>query len=193
VRISVSATTRSPRPGEVDGKSYHFLTREQFEELEKRGDFFESEEVHGNFYGTLRATVEDSIRDGVDLLLDIDIRGALRFKAAYGRFTVLNFVVPPTFEILRDRLKRRAGSTPEDLKKRIATARKEYQVVRTSSSFTTAAQSPEVDYLIVNDDFNTAYGRLLGILQAERLRMSRLSAEEVERICSVPVDAEGSL
>ena len=183
VRLSVSATTRQPRPGEVPGVAYHFISRSEFEGRAQRGEFFETEEVHGNWYGTLRETVESSIRDGVDLVLDIDIKGARRFKEQYPNSAVLCFVVPPTFSILVDRLKKRPGTTLEDLRKRITTAHHEYTTVM-------ALPPGTVDYLLVNDQFDATYERLLALVYTERLRFARMSQPEVAQICSVPMNAE---
>jgi guanylate kinase len=116
VRYSTSVTTRAPRPGEIPGKSYHFVTREEFEDARARGEFFEWEEVHGNLYGTRLSTLTDCIKSGIDLLLAIDIRGALKVRESFPFNAVLTFLVPPSVEELiarvtaRNQISQPAGS-----------------------------------------------------------------------------------
>lgn len=176
---SVSVTSRAPRAGEVDGESYHFVPRERFQEMVQAGEFFEWEEVHGNLYGTLRSTVQDALASGRDLLLDVDIRGALNFKRAFSRNTVIVFVVPPSFAQLKERLERRPGTNPEDLARRIGTARGEYAMLFSLAGGT------EIDYFLVNEEIERTYASVRALLLAERMRLSRLDAAELRRICAL--------
>ena len=121
-KLSISVTSRAPRAGEVTGLDYHFVARGDFEAKIKRGELFEWEEVHGNLYGTLKSAVQDSIDNGLDLLLDIDIRGALNFKKHYSANTCLIFLVPPSYSVLIERLNARGAMSAEDKAKRLKTA-----------------------------------------------------------------------
>ena len=132
IHYSTSATTRQPRPNEVPGTSYHFMTREEFLARRDSGEFFETEETHGNLYGTLRATLEDGINAGRDLLFQIDIRGALNFKKHFPNNTVTLFIIPPSFEALKERLKGRGTDDPAELQRRFTTAREEYEALLTT-------------------------------------------------------------
>ncbi len=174
--FSVSVTSRDPRPGEVEGKSYHFVTPVDFKSKVKEGAFFEHEVVHGNFYGTLKKTVHDSLGSGIDLLLDIDIKGALNFKQNLPNNTVVVFVTPPSIRILKERLLGRGKITEADLAKRLGTAKTEFQTV------TTLCADNKVDYFVVNDEIGETLTVLSKILQSERNRLLRFSAEDVKQI-----------
>ena len=145
--LSVSATTRAPRPGEVDGKDYHFLSRERFVELRDQGHFAEWAEVHGNFYGTPLPPVREMLAKGQDILFDIDVQGAaqLRKNMPDARFL---FILPPSMEELERRLRGRGLDSEEVILRRLANARAEMQ------------EAPHYDALIVNDDLDTAYDHL---------------------------------
>lgn len=178
--LSVSVTTRVPRPGEKDGVSYYFVTAEEFEERFRRGEFFESEEIHGNRYGTLRSTVTSALEAGKDLLLDIDIRGALNFKKAWPHNTVIVFLVPPSAAILKARVLGRGGMSPEELATRLATAQREY------AELLTHANRPDaVDYLVVNDNAEQTYQTLQSVVVAERARLIRYDKNDVLSVCKV--------
>jgi len=127
LRYSTSATTRPPRANEVQGKSYHFMSREEFIARRERGEFFEWEETHGNLYGTLQANLIEGIESGKDLLFQIDIRGALNFKRQFPDNTVTIFLLPPTFQALQERLRGRGTTCQTDLERRFSTAREEYE------------------------------------------------------------------
>jgi guanylate kinase len=180
ITFSVSATSRAPRVGEIDGVHYHFLSRAQFEQKLAAGDFFESEEVHGNLYGTLRQTITGALNAGLDLLLDIDIRGALNFKRHFPRESVIVFLVPPSADILRERLAARGSSSPEDLATRLNTAKSEYTALLSS-----VTEGPAIDYFVVNDDRQDAHQNLVAILKAERLRLVRLNSADLNGLCSI--------
>lgn len=143
VVFSVSATTRSPRPGEVDGTHYHFLSVDGFKARIEAGDFVEHAEVHGNMYGTLRAPMRDAIAAGKTYLVEIDVQGALQLKALQVD-GIYVFVAPPSFEVLRQRLSGRGTETPEVLERRLKKAEDEYR------------ERVKYDHIVVNDDLDRA-------------------------------------
>lgn len=147
VVFSVSATTRAPRPGEVDGKAYHFLSTDEFKQRIRAGAFIEHAEVHGNMYGTLRAPMEDAIADGKTYLVEIDVQGALQLKAL-DVDGIYVFVAPPDFEILRQRLSGRGTETPEVLERRLKKAEDEYR------------ERVKYDHIVVNDDLERAVAEI---------------------------------
>ena len=151
--LSVSATTRPPRPGEVDGVHYRFLDPEEFDELIARDEFLEWAEVFGERYGTLARVVEDALASGGDVLLEVDVQGA---GAVRGRVpgSVLVFLVPPSEEELARRLEARGTETGEALERRLAEARREL------------AESPGFDHVVVNDQVDRAVEELLAIIDA---------------------------
>ena len=166
---SVSCTTRAPRPGEVPGRDYHFLSHEEFLRRVGVGDFLEHARVHGNHYGTLRATVQEALDAGHDMLMDVDIQGAAQIRTnadARMRTALVDvFLMPPSMTELERRLRTRATETPEQLALRLKNAEAEmaewrgYQYVITSGT--------------AQDDFEN----FRAILQAERMRSSRLEME----------------
>jgi guanylate kinase len=161
LRHSVSHTTRPPRTGEVHGRDYFFVDKEEFNRMAAAGEFAEWAEVHGNLYGTSLATLKESRADGIDLILDIDCQGARQLK---GRFEggVYIFVLPPTIEELRRRLDNRSSDSPEVIERRINNAAGEIKEARW------------YDYIIVNDRFSEAVEQLKSVLIAERCRTTRL-------------------
>ena len=180
IRLSVSATTRAPRPGEIDGVSKHFLTREQFEQQVRDGSLFEWEEVHGNLYGTLRKTLDDSVYAGTDLLLDIDIRGALKFKQQLPACTAICFVVQPSIDALSERILNRSPISTEELAIRLETAREEYRAF-----IELVKAGGVVDYMVVNHDRDHAYQQVRAQLVAERSKVSRFELQDIQAICGV--------
>ena len=154
--MSVSATTRAPRPGEIDGVHYYFLTREEFLSRQARGDFLESFEVYagGAWYGTLRETVEQAVAEGKWIVLEIDVKGA---KSVVDKIpeAVTFFIAPPTIDDLRKRLESRGSETTEELAKRVAQAQTEID----SSDF--------YRYHIVNDRLEDALAKIVEILQRD--------------------------
>jgi len=143
VVFSVSATTRKMRPGEVDGRDYHFIAVDEFKRRVKNGEFIEHAEVFGNMYGTLRAPMETALAEGKMSLLEIDVQGALQLKAL-GEPGVYVFIAPPDFEELRRRLKNRGTESPEVLERRLHKAEDEYR------------ERVKYDYVVVNDDLDRA-------------------------------------
>jgi len=180
LRLSISATTREPRPYEVDGESYFFVSEQEFKERIKNDELFEWEEVHGNLYGTPRKTIEDTLEGVNDLLLDIDIKGALNLKKQLPQNTLIVFIMPPSLEVQKSRLLKRAPMKQDELRKRLETANKEYQQLLSSSK-----EYPEIDYLVLNSDAEETFISLKSILAAERLRFSRIKKEVVKDLCRI--------
>lgn len=146
--FSVSATTRAPRDGEADGVHYHFLSEEEFRRRIAAGGFVEYEEVYpGRFYGTLRSEIDRLTGEGFNVILDLDVNGALNVKKMYGKQAMTVFIEPPSVEELRRRLESRGSESPEAIDTRIARA--EYEISR----------APEFDSRIVNDKLDEAVGR----------------------------------
>ncbi len=161
VSLSVSATTRAPRPGEEDGVHYHFVDRAQFESLIERREFLEWARVFDHFYGTPRAAVEERLSAGKDVIFDVDWQGADAIHDQMPNDVVSVFVLPPTIKALRERLEARPGSDPEKVKRRMAGARNEIRHWR------------RYDYVIVNRDLDDAFEELEGILVTERRKRLR--------------------
>jgi guanylate kinase len=159
--VSISVTTRARRPSEIDGRHYHFIDREAFEDLRSRDDLLEWAEVHGNYYGTPRRPVEKVLGSGRDMIFDIDYQGTRQVRAKLAQDVVTVFILPPSMAELRQRLERRAEDSAETIEKRLANARTEIQ------------RWSEYDYVIVNEDLQAAFQALQGILSAERLKRSR--------------------
>jgi len=182
-KLSVSVTSRAARAGEVQGRSYFFVSRAEFEGKIKRAEFFEFEEVHGNFYGTLKETLEGSIRDGVDLLLDVDIKGALNIKQAHSANTVVVFIAPPSGEELQRRILGRGDVSKDDLVRRLETAKREYQtLLKAYQGSAQSASNTAVDYLVVNQELAETQATLVSILRAERQRLRRLEGAELKSL-----------
>lgn len=157
IRVSVSYTTRPPRPGEQDGIDYHFIDRARFAELIAADALLEHAEVHGNHYGTGRALVEAERQAGFDVLLEIDWQGAHQVRSRVAQ-TCSIFILPPSREVLLDRLQRRGADSAEVIARRMDNAREEI------------AHHGDFDYLIVNDDFDHALADLRAIISAQRLQ-----------------------
>ena len=157
VCFSTSVTTRSPRPGEVDGREYFFIDRERFDEMVARDELLEHAEYVSNCYGTPRAFVEEKLAEGLNVLLDIEVQGARQVRDRMPE-AVKIFVVPPTLEELRHRLEKRGTDTPEAIESRLTRARQEY------------AEATFYDYIIVNDEAVTAAAELTAIITAEHCR-----------------------
>lgn len=162
IEMSVSVTTRAPRPGERDGVDYHFADRDAFEMMKSRGDLLEWARVFDHHYGTPRAPVENAIHAGRDVLFDIDWQGAQQLSEKMGADVVRVFVLPPTGEILEQRLRTRAQDSDAIVAKRMAAASAEI------------SHWPEYDYVIVNSDLDQSARALHAILTAERLKRDRL-------------------
>ncbi|HEX6533773.1 MAG TPA: guanylate kinase [Gemmatimonadaceae bacterium] len=161
VGYSVSCTTRAPRAGEVEGRDYYFLSTPEFLERQQRGEFAESAEVHGNLYGTLRSEVQRVLEQGKHVIMDIDVQGASQFRVAFPE-SVLIYVLPPSGEVLLERLRARDSETRESLKRRLVSALVELRAV------------PMYQYVVLNDDLDRAVASVSGIIDSEGLRRDRL-------------------
>lgn len=157
---AVSATTRAPREGEVNGVHYHFLTREEFERKIAEKEVLEYTEYCGNYYGTLRKSVNDLLEQGKDAVLKIEVEGAMNIKKAFSD-ACLVFILPPSWEVLEKRLRDRGTETEDKIVERTDQARRE---VRFAANY---------DYLIVNDDLSEAVDDLLAVFRAEKLCRAR--------------------
>lgn len=180
LHYSISVTSRPPREGEVDGRSYHFVSREEFIARRDRGEFFEWEETHGNLYGTLRASLENGINSGHDLLFQIDIRGAMTMKRNFPDNTVALFVIPPSFQALRERLVTRGSVDSQELERRFKTAQQEYETLQGLH-----ADKSAIDYLVLNHNLEDAYTEVRAIVMAERSRYGRMEKGSVAEFCQV--------
>jgi len=161
VTLSVSCTTRARRPGEADGRDYHFVTEREFAALRAHGGFAEWARVHGYFYGTPRAPLERMVAHGRDVLLDIDVQGARKIKRQY-RNAVSIFLLPPSPRVLQQRLARRGTDRRETIRKRLDNARREIREIL------------RYDYVVENRELRRAVEKARAIVVAERLRVSRL-------------------
>ena len=159
-KLSISATTRSPRPGEQDGVNYFFLTREEFEGRIEKNGFIEWAEFCGNLYGTPKANVEALLNDGKDVILEIEAQGALKVKKDFPE-AVLFFVVPPSAKELKDRLTGRGTETEEKIKARLSQAEWEF------------AQAVNYSYILLNDEVEKATERFISIVRAEKYRTEK--------------------
>ncbi len=169
VQLSVSYTTRGPRPGEVNGKDYHFIDEKTFLDMLHRGDFLESAEVYGNRYGTSQSWIENIIASGADILLEIDWQGAAQVRRIFPEAIGI-FILPPSLEVLTQRLTGRASDAEEVIARRLAAAREDIRHVE------------EFDYVIINDLFDTALQELCAVVRAQRLTMARQLARHAEKI-----------
>lgn len=173
--LSVSVTTRARRLSEVDGHHYHFVAQDRFRELRDHGHLLEWAEVHGNFYGTPKAPVEALLRDGRDVLFDIDYQGTQQIRSRARGDVATIFILPPSMRELRARLERRAEDRPEVIARRLEAARNEI------------TRWKLYDYVLVNDDLQETLRDVLSILGAERLRRARtqvVMADFVDRLAA---------
>jgi len=160
VGYSVSCTTRPPREGEVDGRDYHFLSLKDFKRGQAAGEFAESAEVHGHLYGTLRAEVERVLSSGKHVIMDIDVQGARQFAAAFPG-SVLIFILPPSAKALIARLEARGTEDPKSLIRRFRSAKDELKAIDL------------YQYVVVNDEVDSAVAAISSIIEAEGLARSR--------------------
>lgn len=160
MQVSVSHTTRAPRPGEVDGVHYHFVSQAEFEQLIEQGNFFEWAQVFGNYYGTSKVSIEQQLQQGVDVFLDIDWQGARQVKQQIPSAQGV-FIAPPSRQVLQQRLTQRGQDSAAVIQQRMEQARDEI------SHYT------EFDYVVVNDDFATALAELHAIVSSCRLSQTK--------------------
>ena len=157
LQLSISCTTRAPRPGEQDGREYHFLSKEAFLERQAAGDFLESAQVHGYYYGTSRSWIESQMAVGKDVILEIDWQGARQVQKIVPN-AIWIFILPPSIQSLEDRLRKRAQDDEATIERRVSAAREEL------------AHVGEANYLVINDLFEAALFELRQIISASRLR-----------------------
>ena len=159
--LSRSFTSRAPRAGEQDGVDYNFISRERFETMKEAGEFLEYADVFGNYYGTSATATEAALASGCDLVLVIDVQGARQVRARASAAVGI-FVLPPSFEVLENRLRRRSKDSDEQIRRRLAVARSEVDAVA------------DYDYVVVNDEVEPAVQRLKAVVEAERARLRRM-------------------
>jgi guanylate kinase len=166
---SISVTSRQPRPNERDGQDYHFVSVAEFEKMLENDDLVEWAMVHDNYYGTPRREISGHLEQGRDVIMDIDTVGARSVKKIYPQ-AISIFVIPPSIEVLKQRLKSRATDSDEVISKRLNKARLEMD------------QIGDFDYWLVNDDFDNAVKDVVSIIEAERQRLSRYNKEDIIKI-----------
>ena len=163
VRHSISYTTRAPRPGEENGREYHFIDGQRFLAMRERGEFAEWAEVHDNFYGTSRLWLEQRMKEGCDMMLEIDWQGAQQMRRQFPEAVGI-FILPPSVAELENRLRRRGADSEDVIARRVAGALGEMRHVG------------EFDFVIINNDLDVALGELKAAVRASRLRFSRQRA-----------------
>jgi guanylate kinase len=169
VRKSVSFTTRAPRPGEVSGREYNFVTVQEFEGMRERGEFVESALVHGNHYGTSHAWMGERLAEGHDILLEIDWQGAAQVRRV-NPAAISVFILPPSYSALLSRLNSRATDAPDVIAQRLRNARDEI------------SHLVDFDYVIINEEFDRAAHELAAVVTAERLKRDRQAGRHQELI-----------
>ncbi|MBF1160226.1 MAG: guanylate kinase [[Eubacterium] sulci] len=168
LEISVSATTRKPREGEIEGVSYFFVNHDRFEDMIQKGEFLEHAEVFGNYYGTPKQKVLDKLTWGKDVLLEIDVQGAMQVKGNYPE-SITIFVCPPSLATLKHRLAGRGTESEESLNQRIAKALTEIEMLK------------NYDYYIVNDELDDAVKNVKSIIYAEHHRIDEIADEIIAK------------
>ena len=168
IRLSMSYTTRAPRPGEVDGVDYHFVARAKFEQMIAAGEFLEHASVHGNLYGTSRRWIEAELAGDHDVLLEIDWQGAAQVRRLFPRMTGI-FILPPSLAELGRRLQARGKDSPDTIATRLANASEEISHVL------------EFEYIIVNESFESALADLLAVVRATRVARAQ-QANRLEKL-----------
>lgn len=168
ILLSISYTSRDPRPGEMDGREYHFIAKEDFLKAQDNQEFLESAFVHGNYYGTSRRWIEDQMANGLDVLLEIDWQGAQQVKSLF-KDIVSIFILPPTIDDLEWRLNHRGTDSPEVIERRLMGAATEI------------AHAKEFQYVIINKDFDLAVEQLQSIVTASRLTYTQQASRHCDQ------------
>jgi guanylate kinase len=176
IKLSISYTTREPRPKEEHGREYYFTTVEDFLKRKAEGEFLESAEVHGNYYGTSRLLIADQINAGTDVLLEIDWQGAQQVKKRFPQAVGI-FILPPSIAALEERLKKRGQDEPQIITRRILAAGGEI------------AHAPEFEYVIINQEFASALTELNSIVKATRCRFSQQAARNASLFAQLGIHA----
>ena len=177
IRLSISYTTRPPRPKEQDGEHYHFTTVDDFMKRHDEGEFLESAEVHGNYYGTSRVWIQEQMKSGHDVLLEIDWQGAQQVKKQFHNAVEI-FILPPSLEALEERLKKRGQDEPNVITRRLLAAGGEI------------AHAPEFEYVIINEEFTVALSELSAIVRAARSRFAQQAARNASLFAQLGLHAE---
>jgi guanylate kinase len=170
LRHSISYTTRNPRPGEIDGRDYYFVTHDRFRAMIDAGDFAEWAEVHSNYYGTSRRVLDGMRVEGIDVILDIDTQGAKQIQQKYRDRATFIFIMPPSMEILEERLRNRKSDHEEEIRRRMQRSRDE---IRDYTLY---------DYVIVNRDFERALVEIRSVIIAERRRTRLIDPEWIQNL-----------
>lgn len=174
IKLSISHTTRAPRPGEENGREYHFVTVEEFEAMKDRGEFLESALVHGNYYGTSRVWIEEQMKIGNDVLLEIDWQGARQVRERFAG-TVGIFILPPSIEALEWRLHHRGTDSEQTITRRLLGAGAEM------------AHAPEFEYVIINEDFDVALSQMRAVVIASRLAYGQQAVRHRDTLAALGV------
>lgn len=168
--FSISMTTRLPRDNEIDGCDYSFVSVDEFKEGIKKVKFIEWAKVYDDYYGTPKKFLDESLTLGMDVLLDIDVQGAMNIKKEYKDRVVLIFIIPPFLENLKERLSNRMTDSQEDIEKRLSYVKGELKNLH------------KYDYCVVNDDIDTTVGKLKSIITAEKNKVKRISKELLQKL-----------
>ncbi|AKU24284.1 MULTISPECIES: guanylate kinase [Telluria group] len=177
IKLSISTTTRQPRPGEEHGREYFFTTAEDFVARAQAGEFLEWAEVHGNYYGTSRIFVEEQMKTGTDILLEIDWQGARQVKKQFPQAAGI-FILPPSIAALEERLHKRGQDEPHVITRRLLAAGGEI------------AHAPDFEYVIINEEFSVALSQLGAIVRSARCRFAQQAARNVELFAQLGIHAE---
>ncbi|MDB5761776.1 MAG: guanylate kinase [Herminiimonas sp.] len=176
IKLSISYTTRTPRPGEQNGREYHFISVKDFLTRRETGEFLESAEVHGNYYGTSRVLIAEQMKAGTDVLLEIDWQGAQQVKKQFPNAVGI-FILPPSIAALEERLKKRGQDDRQVITRRILAAGGEI------------AHAPEFEYVIINQEFATALSELTAIVKATRCRFAQQAARSTSLFAQLGIHA----
>jgi guanylate kinase len=176
IKLSISTTTRAPRPGEQDGREYHFTSNDDFVARAAAGEFLEWAEVHGNYYGTSRLMVEREMKTGTDILLEIDWQGARQVRKQFPDAAGI-FILPPSIAALEERLYKRGQDEPNVITRRLLAAGGEI------------AHAPEFEYAIINEEFNVALSEISAIVRATRARFAQQAARNASLFAQFGIHA----
>lgn len=179
IELSISTTTRAPRPGEQDGREYHFTSADDFIARAATGEFLEWAEVHGNYYGTSRIMVEKEMKNGTDILLEIDWQGARQVRKQFPQAAGI-FILPPSIAALEERLHKRGQDEPQIIARRLLAAGGEI------------AHAPEFEYVIINEQFNVALSEMSAIVRATRSRFAQQAARNASLFAQLGIHAQQS-
>ena len=176
IKLSISYTTRAPRPGEEDGREYHFISVDDFITRKNNHEFLECAEVHGNYYGTSRVLINQFMQAGTDMLLEIDWQGAQQVKLQFPH-SVGIFILPPSIDALELRLKKRGQDSEQTINRRLLAAGGEI------------AHAPEFEYVIINQEFEVALSELIAIVKATRCRFNQQAARNLDLFAQFSIHA----